>query len=151
MPIYEPLRLSSIDAAYLAGLVDGEGCITACHRRAHSETRERNPSAIGGVRVAMCAPDLIQWIHSITGLGKVYHLPARKNTHKDSWLWTPGLRESARFLEAILPYLRLKGRQASLLVELAHIKSQSRRGRQHNLERQQEIVREIHVLNKRGL
>ncbi|MGB9179204.1 MAG: hypothetical protein WCB68_08145 [Pyrinomonadaceae bacterium] len=151
MPIYQPLHLSISNAAYLAGLVDGEGCITACHRRAYGEKRERNPSAIDGVRVAMCAPDLIQWVRSTTGLGRIYHLPARKSTHKDSWLWQPGLRERARFLEAILPYLKLKGRQASLLIELAEIKAQSRRSRQNNLERQQEIVREIQVLNKRGL
>jgi hypothetical protein len=144
-----PLDLSVLDAGYLAGLVDGEGCITAFHRRAYTEHRERNPSAIGGVRIAMCAPDLIQWICSVTGLGKVYHLPARKKTHKDSWLWQPGLQGSARFLEAILPYLRLKRQQASLLIELAQIKSQSRRGRQNNLQRQQEIVKEIQVLNKR--
>src|ERR1041385_1183714 len=150
MRIYAPLRLSSSDAAYLAGLVDGEGFITACHRRAYNETRERNPSAIGGVRIMMCAPDLVQWVCSVTGLGKVYHVPARKDTHKDSWLWQPGLRESAQFLEAILPYLRLKRTQASLLIELAHIKSLSRRNRQHNLERQQEIVRNIQALNKRG-
>jgi hypothetical protein len=151
MPTSEPLRLSNSEAAYLAGLVDGEGCISIYHRRAYSKSRERNPSAIGGVRIAMCAPDLIQWICSITGLGKVYRLPARKDTDKDSWLWEPGLRESARFLEAILPYLRLKERQASLLIELAHIKAQSRRGRQYNLERQQEIAQEIKILNKRGL
>ena len=151
MPNSEPLSLSSSEAAYLAALVDGEGCITVYHRKAYSKSRERNPSAIGGVRIALCAPDLIQWVCSITGLGKVYHLPARKGTHKDSWLWQPGLRESARFLEAIFPYLRLKERKASLLIELAHIKAQSRRGRQHNLERQQEIAREIKILNKRGL
>jgi hypothetical protein len=151
MPIYEPLNLSNSDAAYLAGLVDGEGCVSAWHRKAYSENRERNPSAMGGVRIEMCAPDLVQWVRSITGLGKVYHLPARRVTHKDSWLWQPGLRESAQFLEALLPYLRLKRRQALLVIELAHIKAQSRRGRQHDLERQQGIVQEIQALNKRGL
>jgi len=148
---HETLTLSLSDASYLAGLVDGEGCITAFRRRAHSESRERHPSAVGGIRIAMCAPDLIQWICSFAGVGKVYFLPARKKTHKDCWLWQPGLQGSARFLEAILPYLRLKRQQATLLIELAQIKAQSRRGRQRDLERQQEIVREIQVLNKRGI
>jgi hypothetical protein len=145
------LILNLSDVGYLAGLVDGEGCITAFHRKAYSEKRERHPSATGGIRIAMCAPELIQWICSVAGVGKVYLLPARKKTHKDCWLWQPGLQGSARFSEAILPHLRLKRRQATLLIELAQIKAQSRRGKQKNLERQQAIVREIQVLNKRGI
>lgn len=60
----KPLVLSATDAAYLAGLVDGEGTIGLTHRHAH-ENRQLVLS------IANTEAGILQWVRERTGIGKI--------------------------------------------------------------------------------
>lgn len=108
MPIRE------VDKAYAAGLIDGEGSISA--RRCH---RNRISFSITVV-VAMCDPDAIVWLSSVFG-GKTTLLQKRTNSGKSIFHWSLHCRKAAVFLEMILPYMQVKHRRASMAIQLSKL------------------------------
>jgi hypothetical protein len=65
------------DLAWLAGLFEGEGCIT--HR---GDNREHYV-----LRLAMTDPDVVRRAYHIAGLGRLYYKPPNQPGHKDQLLW----------------------------------------------------------------
>lgn len=108
MPIRE------VDKAYAAGLIDGEGSISA--RRCH---RNRISFSITVV-VAMCDPDAIVWLSSIFG-GKTTLLRKRTNSGKLIFHWSLHCRKAAVFLKLILPYMQIKYQRAQMAIQLAEL------------------------------
>lgn len=145
------MPLSETDKAYIAGIVDGEGCITVCARSPKSTSRETSIQYVLTVSIQMCDDDLIRWIHSaIGGIGSVYRYKHHQPNHKDATSLRLGVRDGVILLRLILPYLRLKRRQAELFIEMVDIRKQSRVKRQFMPERQRQICDEFRVLNHRG-
>lgn len=88
--------------SYLAGLIDGDGCIEA-----HTRLNKTGKGVDRRVRicVAMTDLDVVEDIHIRVGLGSVY--PDRSSKHKTMWRWSVGSREDVEaVLMEILPYLR---------------------------------------------
>jgi hypothetical protein len=102
------------DKAYVAGIFDGEGCITV------SRVTDNSRVYRAQIRVAMTDEDTILWLQSVFGGCKSRTqrnvLPNTKPMH----IWAlHNSRMIVAFLEAILPYLRLKRRRAELTISLA--------------------------------
>ncbi|MEH2160715.1 MAG: hypothetical protein V7K38_06625 [Nostoc sp.] len=58
--------LSVADAAYIAGLIDGDGCLTA------SVGKSRNSVVVNyKLIVSMCDETVIQWAREVTGVGSI--------------------------------------------------------------------------------
>jgi hypothetical protein len=71
--VYKVARTLTIDeAAYLAGLIDGEGTITLSRRHAN-EMRQLV------VSISSTEPELLDWAANATGVGKI----TRKRTASD--------------------------------------------------------------------
>ena len=140
--------LSSCDAAYLAGLIDGEGCLFA------RKVKSRNTVGVqSGLAIAMTCRHILEQMQELTGIGSVILSPSSKNQPrgwKDCWRWDVGAQSVAMLIPKILPFLRIKRTQAELIIELAEIKRLSVPCRQNNIDRQFEIVEEMQRLNKRG-
>jgi hypothetical protein len=99
----------------------------------------------------MCSEDMIKWLRKLTGVGSIHKYSRKKWSNANSiWYWQAGLQKSAQILKNILPYLKLKQKQAQLLIELANIKIQSKAYHKYKPERQREITEEFRALNKRG-
>ena len=107
------------DLAYVAGIVDGEGCIDIHHR-----TRPGHKYTEFTLRVAVTSTDL--WLLQMLkmGFGGAIQERKRYSLHrKPCWNWVITRKQAGEFLELILPYLHLKKPQAEL-----GIKFQSARG-----------------------
>jgi hypothetical protein len=101
--------LTETQKAYLAGLIDGEGCITIIGH---------NGSGAASVIINMTAKDLIYYWHGVTGLGSIYE---NKHENKPNWRptyqWQIRSRQACDFLKEIYDYLILKKDQADIVFE----------------------------------
>lgn len=109
------------DAAWLAALIDGEGCIQA-HRQIQKRRRIADSFQVD-VGVGMMVDGMVRRAQEITGLGSV-HLQAR-----DVWDWSVRGQQAALLLRAIYPFLVIKRGQAALAIMLAEDLAGRRFGR----------------------
>lgn len=109
-------RLTEVEAAYLAGLFDGEGCV-GYYKRADKSCRY---SYVSLVCISQTDFRPIMWLHEKIGFGSVITKQGKKHIEHQ---WTTNKRQYVyEFLEAIKPYLILKKEQAEVL--MTHIESE---------------------------
>jgi len=96
---------------------------------------------------------LVDWLAETFG-GRVTqnHRENAARNYKDAWKWQLLSRHAAAFLQAVRPFLRLKGPQADLAFEL---RATTGRGRSvvvtDELFAHRERIRaDLHTLNRRG-
>jgi LAGLIDADG endonuclease len=148
-------NLPDNDLAYIAGLFDGEGSIFIGKSKYGPDVNKtKNKSGFTfRVRCAVGMTDesIIHWLKAVTGIGRIYYKerPSTENS-KPAWYWITNDRESIVFLRIIKDCLRVKKSLAELALELAWLKTFSRRGYRHMPEKQLEIVNKISELNHRG-
>ena len=82
------------DYAYIAGLFDGEGCIT--YKQYFDSKRKNRPRRYKVWRIAMemsmTDEMVIRWVHKVLGVGSVSlniknKSPSSKPHWKDQWRW----------------------------------------------------------------
>ena len=108
------------DLAYVAGIVDGEGCIDITHR---TRPGHKYPDFV--LRVTVTSTDL--WLCQMLKIGfggKVSERSKLRITRQRTWDWHIERGHAGDFLKLILPYLHLKKPQAEV-----GIKFQNARGR----------------------
>jgi hypothetical protein len=113
----DPLVLS-----YLAGTIDADGHITVSRSvRTNGKRYTHSPTyyhpRIGFTSTDTVVPDLLK---ETFGGSLCTHTPKNKN-HKKVIIWAVGTSDSGRIATALLPYLRLKLKQAELVIELCHL------------------------------
>lgn len=138
--------------AYAAGLVDGEGCITA---------KSTKSGTAMGIRVlvgmATKANELLGKMRLEYGGTLITQSPTNPK-HSDIATWTVTGAEAATFLRRIEPHLILKVEQARLALRIEEIRtSQQRIGNrdhyrwtQDSMDRCQVLYRRLMELNGRG-
>lgn len=103
----EPLLLSPTEAAYLAGIIDGEGTVFL----ARSGKRRT-------VRLSFYSTcrEIVDWAHSRIGGSIVFH-PSRHVQHADGWEWrVHSLSHAARVARAVLPYSIIKCKKLEAMI-----------------------------------
>jgi len=101
--------LSTVDAAYIAGLVDGEGTITLS--RKHANDQRQLVISISNTERALLEFTLLR-----TGAGKITNKKTTKDNHAPSFTFAVWNRQALSLLEQILPFLRsYKRRRAELI------------------------------------
>jgi hypothetical protein len=107
--------ISETDKAYVAGFIDGEGCISISRR----EYIKRTPTPIYTLTVAVVSTnrDVLEYCRNLTNLGAVMlgGLP-RKDSHHQEFSWRISSRQAIDLLQLILPYLRIKREQADIAI-----------------------------------
>lgn len=103
--------LSAVDAAYLAGLMDGEGSVMLYRRK--------KDAAGSALRIAIANTNmiLIDWCLSKTGVGNVLTKLGANERHKTGYQWIANAQAAASVLVQIRPYLTIKAAQADLGIE----------------------------------
>ncbi len=140
-------KLTKTEAAYLAGVIDGEGSIQIALRT----RRKRDRSFDLRVSVPSATVELIDWIFSRLGGSKtVYKVPGKN--HRPMWRWTMSAQKASDLLEQVLPYLVLKKPHAEIGIELR------RRFMEQGLMRTEEefnyrmgLKNRLALLNRRGI
>ena len=93
----------SEDFAYLAGLLDGEGCVT--YKKYWDRKRKDRPRKYFCWRIqmeiVMTHKPTIQWCADRFG-GKVYEKP--RGEHKMQYRWRRSFRDALEIARAIIPY-----------------------------------------------
>lgn len=145
-------KLSKIDAAYLAGLIDGEGCIFIIRARRKDSTRGFIYNS--GLDITMTSYFILKFCHAVTGVGSLNKRKyAVKKNWKRAWKWRVCSNQAVEVLTQIFPFLKLKKQQAEIVMLF-----QSRmyfHGRGHKLTNkeyafQQKLWRQMKKLNKKG-
>lgn len=130
-------NLSEIELAYLAGLTDGEGCLTM---------QDNGTGCIRPVyQLIMSDEDTVQWVADIA------ETPARRFAkhralphHKDQFRMKLTGERAVELTTALHPYLRIKKNQAEVFMEwmtTKHVKNPERDIVRLNLKNR------IHALN----
>jgi len=103
--------LPSDVAAYLAGLIDGEGTITLSRRHAN-ERRQLVVSVVSTER------EILEWVLAEIGAGKLTRKRTVSERHAPSFTYSISNRRALALLREIEPYLRsYKRRRARLALE----------------------------------
>ena len=101
-----------IDLAYVAGIVDGEGCISIIKHR-DSDCRRGYYFHLT-VNVSNTNEWLIAWLKFAFG-GHTH--TRKKGNYRPLYQWFIDASQAFKFLKLILPYLRIKKPQAELAIE----------------------------------
>jgi len=142
--------LVATDAAYIAGILDGEGTISINFRNPRAVSREVNTQLTIQVCVTMTDYELIKWLREITDCGNIYSNPARQVHHKPTWSPRPGIADAYEIIAQCLPYMKTKRRQGEIYLELVEMRRTSTRS-ERNWTRQFDLATENRRLNQRGV
>ena len=107
--------------AYIAGIVDGEGCIHI-HKKLQappSRPQQRSPYYRLSLKVKMTHKPVVEFLAQTMGAGTIYSEKPGKLNKKVAWSWVTGANDAVMVLTALLPYLRVKTAEARLALEFA--------------------------------
>ena len=100
------------DAAYIAGLFDGEGRIDFTNRKEKKRSGTYNCRRVS-MEVTMTDQSVIRWMHEVLGVGTVVKKP-RKGLRKDGtkyltqWRWRCTFRDAYYVCRVLWPYAHTK-------------------------------------------
>jgi hypothetical protein len=134
-------QITELDAAYLAGFVDGEGCISVATRLGKYLT----PT----VQVSNTNQAILEYFLSKFG-GTIDVRRDTRPTRKQCNTWRVAGNEARIILRKLLPYLRVKAPQALLALEYVP-KGSGYRLTQDDQMRIPIIISQMRKLNQRGV
>ena len=103
--------LSAVDAAYLAGFIDGEGTITLS-RKHKNENRQL------AITISNTERQLLEFCLEAIGAGKITNKRTTKSQHTPSFTYAIYNRQALIVLEQIEPYLRsYKVKRAQIILD----------------------------------
>lgn len=86
-------------AAYIAGLIDGEGTITLSRRHAN----ERRQLVVS---IVSTGPEILEWVLHQIDAGKVTRKRTTSPRHAQSFTYSISNRQALELLRQVVPYLR---------------------------------------------
>ena len=112
MVAYKKARaLASEEAAYLAGLIDGEGSVSL-HKRHRNENRQLV------ISISNTEKNILAYVQEITGVGKITNKRTYQANHTLSMTYVVSNRQALSILKQVAPYLKsYKADRAALLLE----------------------------------
>ena len=104
--------MESNEAAYIAGLFDGEGCVTCKQKATKRKDRGGKVYKQWYIRceISMTDKEVISTLHETLGFGwsgeKLYK--KRPKHYKRQWRWSCGYRDALKFAKILWPYAQVK-------------------------------------------
>ena len=114
--------LSAVDAAYLAGLIDGEGTIALARRH-------RNDERQLVVSISNTERPLLDWVLSAVGAGKITGKKTYKDHHAPGLTYAVSNRQALAVLEQAAPHLRTYKAERAELILRDYVRLTPRNGR----------------------
>jgi hypothetical protein len=100
--------LSDTQAAYIAGIVDGEGSVMiVTHHAAYA------------IKVSISNGDrpLLEWLVATTGIGGIVATRAATERTRATWIWHVNGEGAESLLKQIAPYMLVKAKQAAIALD----------------------------------
>lgn len=145
--------MKKVEIGYLAGILDGEGCVYV-NRRKPGTGRRKTPGYSVKVCVTTTDKALVDWLRDKAKLTSVYYVENPGPNRKPKWLCTWNNTAATWVLNTTLPYLMIKKPQAILGLELLkHLAQHFAPGIATNgniLAYREDVKQQIAKLNKRG-
>lgn len=142
--------ISKLQSAYLAGLIDGEGYIGLMDVRAGNKKEwfsSHESMFVPVLKVAMCDKPMIYWLFS--SFGGTFETRKAHGNARESYCWSLKKRKAIDFVRYIYPFLRVKNKQAELLLRFPSGKPGCPLT-EEIYEKRKSLCVEIKELNKRG-
>lgn len=143
------VHISDLQCAYLAGLLDGEGYIGMTRSRRKSGKYIGNYCYHARLVIGITAEQIFD-IRDEYKIGRIYKSKARKKSHKDRLDWTITSHEIRGLLPKLLPFLKIKVKQAQLLLEYLQIAYNERSRDDIYRKKVAGIYVQLRMLNRRG-
>lgn len=115
-------QLTPVDAAYIAGLIDGEGTITLTRKH-------RNENRQLAVSISSTEKNLLEFVMDSVGVGKITNKRIAQAHHTPSFVYAVYNRQALDLLEQLFPYLRGYKARRSALILRDYIKLTPRNGK----------------------
>lgn len=115
-------KLGPEDAAYIAGLIDGEGTISLARKH-------RNDNRQLVVSISSTEPVLLEFVLRTVGAGRITRKRAYSTRHTPSVTFTISNRQALALLEQVAPYLRTYKTQRANLVLDHYVRLTPRNGK----------------------
>ena len=123
MAIYKTTKqLTPPIAAYIAGLIDGEGTVTLC-RKHKNENRQL------AVSISSTEKYLLDYVLEVVGTGKITTKKTVKTHHSPSFTYAIYNRQALSLLEQISPYLQTYKKYRSQLILKDYLRLTPRNGK----------------------
>ena len=115
---------TQLEAVYMAGLFDGEGCVEYTQR--FEKKRKNKPKGylcrIICCEMAMTDQPVMRWFHEKLGFGQLRIVVKSKQAggkphHKDQWRWRCTHRDALKFANLLLPYARVKRKKLQQIIK----------------------------------
>lgn len=88
--------------AWLAGLIDGEGCISLTRRSPQRKHRCVSPSYRLILKVSMCHLATVRRCREITGLGSLHMQDVQKKHYSSAYTWFCNATDAELVIEAVM-------------------------------------------------
>lgn len=110
------------DAAYIAGLIDGEGTFTLS-RKHKSENRQLC------VSISSTEADLLNFVLSKSGVGKITNKRTARTHHSNSYTYSVYNRQALSLLEQTEPFLKSYKRSRAAIILRDYLSVTPRNGK----------------------
>lgn len=138
------MDLTPEELAYMAGFVDGEGCLTYGRTRTSFYPR---------VLVVNTNKEVLEFFKERIG-GHIYKQVGKKAEWKQAWEWRICWKAAIEFAKVLSPYLKVKYRQAQIFIAWGCISPGTIKKPRDEAKSIRDgvllIVEELKWLNKRG-
>lgn len=145
-------KLTEVEKAYLAGFIDGEGCIRISKGRQDGNQFEFGFKMF--VIVTNANLPILEELKALAGVGIIYvykKLPiAGKGIWKPCHRWQVVSKQARELLENIYPYVKLKKEHIKAVLEFP-FNGKGHRRTEEDYNNQLQAFFKIGELNKRGL
>ena len=112
--------MNTNDAAYIAGLFDGEGCVTYSKRPRKRKGRKK-PSSTWNIRmeISMTDESVIRWVHDMLKVGTVNIRRPIKSWvgKKTQWRWRCSHRDALQVSKILWPYAQVKMHKIEQIID----------------------------------
>lgn len=144
-------KSKELSLEYIAGFVDGEGCISVHENRAWLvQSANGRPRIVMQVAIANCNKAILRQIQKQHG-GAICTTTQKNPNAKKGYSLRISEQAGCRFLEKILPYLRVKHKQAKLMLKLGKRKAKDSIYLSiHESVVRKRIAEQCKALNKKG-
>jgi len=144
------MKISKLQSAYLAGLVDGEGYIGILRaKRGNKKLWSSKKEFVfkPAVKVAMTHKDIVIWLYE--SFGGTFETRKAHHNARESYCWAIRNMKVVEFIKKIYPYLKVKKRQAEIILRFPN----GNAGYQlddSTYQKRIELYDKIRALNQRG-
>ena len=141
----EPLPLTVAEIAYIAGLFDGEGCVTCKLKPTKRKDRGDKVYKQWYIRceMSMTEKEVIEWVHETLGFGwsREKKYTKRPKHYKRQWRWSCGYRDALVFAKLMWPHAQVKLHKLEQIIDHYEPRAQELGDNIVDLETEREIRR----------